>query len=479
MIWVFVAAAAVALWLILLAALAFATRDPAITAAPATAELGPESPAIVDLVTGGWRLCEEAAAATLLDLAAKGVVRIEEIGPELSLVRLGRADVPLTPYERMVLDHVRSLATPDGVVATGALAEGARNLGRWWRSFRRKVIAEARRQGLSRARWNRAQAALLTVAAGPPAAVAGFAAHLLAGEGEDPGPGVGIVVFGALLALMGRLNGERGTARGAQVAGRWLGVRAHLAGNERFAEQPAAAVTIWGRHLAYAAALGLAPRAVTGLPISTPADDNRAWSDYGGMWHRVHVTYPRRLLRGLPPATAVLRGLAAGAVIGFWVWVGGVVAAAFDVWPDSLRTPTALLAGGAVAALPIAYAVMDLTSPVETQGRIVRLRRRRAGGDSRNPKYAYWVAIDDGRHRDVTALGIAEAAFEPLREGDIVVARAGRRLGWVTGIEIVRRARPSGGTYDDTAEPRIDAPASLGEVRPFGRTRRARRGGDT
>ena len=43
------------------------------------------------------------------------------------------------------------------------------------------------------------------------------------------------------------------------------------------------------RPLAYAAALGLADRAVVSLPISSPADDSRAWSDYGGMWHLVDV----------------------------------------------------------------------------------------------------------------------------------------------------------------------------------------------
>ena len=51
-------------------------------------------------------------------------------------MRLGRGEPPtLNPYERMVLDHLRRLATRDGVVATGALAEGTRNIGSWWKSF--------------------------------------------------------------------------------------------------------------------------------------------------------------------------------------------------------------------------------------------------------------------------------------------------------------------------------------------------------
>ena len=125
-------------WFGLLGMMAVATRSPSPRPGmpPDPNRLDVESPALVDLLTGGWKLCEEAAAATVLDLAARRVVAVEEIGPELSLVRLGRGDPPdLKPYEQMVLDHLRRLATPDGVVATGALAEGNRHIGSWWKSF--------------------------------------------------------------------------------------------------------------------------------------------------------------------------------------------------------------------------------------------------------------------------------------------------------------------------------------------------------
>ena len=172
-VWFAAAAVATALWALLLLALAVATRTPDITPGPPGAQPADESPAVVDLITGGWRLCDEAASATLLDLAARGAVQIEEVGPELSLVRLRKAE-GLNPYEQLVYDHVRSLAR-DGVVATGALAEGSRNLGRWWKSFRKKVIADARQRGLSQARWSRAHATLLFAAALVPAALVAVA----------------------------------------------------------------------------------------------------------------------------------------------------------------------------------------------------------------------------------------------------------------------------------------------------------------
>ncbi|GII67182.1 hypothetical protein Skr01_72670 [Sphaerisporangium krabiense] len=475
---VFFVAAAVAagLWLLLLAALAAATRTPAVVPGPATAELREESPALVGLITGGVRLGDEAVAATLLDLAARGAVQIEEIGPELSLVRLRVPGTPLRPYEKLVYDHVRSLAT-DGVVATGALAEGSRNLGRWWKSFRKKVIAEAREKGLSRPRWNRVQAAVLTAAAAVPAGALGVAVSVTTHSSSSDGDGgfaAAVLGFGALVALMGRLNGERGTAEGARVAGYWMGVRAHLAAGEGFAERPAAAVTIWGRHLAYAAALGLAGRAVASLPIGRPADDRRAWSDFGGMWHVVTVTYPRRFLWGRPPGPIVFAALAAAFFCGFWTWLLGVVGSAVFDWPGSLNLPVAVLAAGLTAGVPIYRVLADLTTKAEAEGQIVRLRRFRVGGDD-DPKYAYWLALDDGRTREVKAYGIAEELWRPLAEGDLVRARVGRRTGWVEAVEVLTGSRHRGAaSYDDTGEHLLEAPENLGEVSVFGAASRRR-----
>lgn len=463
------AAVALALWGLLVAVLAYATRNPSVRPGPATGELRPESPAVVDLITGDWRLCDEAASATLIDLAAKGAVEIDEIGPELSLVRVREPRGPLTPYEKLVHDHVRSLAV-DGVVATGALAEGARSLGRWWKSFRRKVIAEAREQGLSRARWSKAHATLLTFTAAVPAVAAAIAVEVNA-EADDKGAGFGVAVIGfaALTALVGKLNGERGTAKGAEAAGYWLGVREHLAAGDAYTERPAASVTIWGRHLAYAAALGLAPRAVAGLPVSVPADDRRAWSDYGGMWHVVDVRYPRRILRGRPPGAVAFGALATGFFAGFWTWIAGVAASAFDVWPSGLVLPGAYLVGAAVAALPFARAVADLAGGSELEGQVVRLRRVAVSSSDDGPtKYVYWVALDDGRAREVVAYGAAEATWQELAEGDVVRMRASRRVGWIHEAHILRRSRHRGtASYDDTGEHTLDAPRDLAEAGPF------------
>ncbi|MEU8247393.1 hypothetical protein [Nonomuraea sp. NPDC048916] len=429
-----IAAAALTLWALLLLALAIATRTPDADPVPPTSVLASEPPAVVDLITGGWRLCEEAAAATLLDLAARGIVQIEEIGPELSLVRLRQAD-GLNPYEQLVYDHVRSLSR-DGVVATGALAEGARNLKSWWKDFRKRVIADARRRGLSQARWSRAQLALLTAAAAVPAVVIAVAVTLADAEHEG-GIGAGLLAFLGLMALTRRLNRERGTELGARAAAHWLGVRAHLAAG-RFADQPAAAVTIWGRPLAYVAALGLAPHAVRSLPVSVPADDRRAWSDYGGMWHAVEVRYPTRLIWGRKPLHVVGRSLAAGFFVGFWTWIGLLVLSAFDLWPGGLVQPGAFAVGLVVAAVPVARALLGGHGWVE--GQIIRLRRQRSGGNDEQPKYVHWCAIDEGTSRELKAYGMAGEQWALLSEGDVVRVRTARGVGWIDTTEVLSRA---------------------------------------
>lgn len=443
-----VAAVGFACWFALLGVLVLATRSPSPRPGPPADpnRMGVESPAIVDLLTGEWRLCEEAAAATVLDLAARRVVMIEEIGPELSLVRLGRREVTgLNVYERLVYEHLCRLAV-DGVVATGALAEGTRQLGSWWKSFTSAVIEESRARGLSRKRWSAAHHSLLSGAALVPAALAAIATFVAV---TDDRFWPSVVAFGVSYAVLStvvqKLNGERGTDLGVEAAGRWLGLREHLAAGS-FAEQPAAAVTIWGRPLAYAAALGLAPRAVVSLPVATPADDKRAWSDYGGMWHVVDVRYRgpgplgrvvwgRTSLSGI--GAAFLVGLAAF-VASFILILAGDLLLGIDVG-DPVRTARtiALLVG----AVPLLMALADLVSRSEVQGQVVRRRMYQRTSNSDNPKYRYWIALDTGTSRQVRAYGIDADGWNRLQEGDVVRARVGRRLGRIYEAEILTPSR--------------------------------------
>ncbi|WP_433296994.1 DUF2207 family protein [Pseudonocardia sp. CA-142604] len=451
------AAVAAALWFLLFGLMAMATRGATPQPGPPTGQFGPESPALAGLMTNGWRFTGHAVAATLLDLAARRLVSIEEIGPELALVRLGRGEAPaLRPYEQMVLDHVRALAV-DGVVATGALAEGNRNLDRWRKRFRKAVIDESRRLGFSQRRWGRANRRLLLASAAVPAAATALLGLNVPEDGAGAAYGIGMLVFVGLASLVERLNTERGTAAGALVAGRWLGVREHLAGG-RFAEQPAAAVTVWGQTLAYAAAMGLAPRAVAGLPIAVAADESRAWSDYGGRWHLVEVRYgapgPWGLIWGRTSWAVVGNGLLAGSGAFTLAIVGVILVSVLLGWEVSNPIALALTAGVIVAAVPIALVLADRAAQLTVQGQLVRCRRHQVGGSGDSPvTYTYWIAIDDGRSRAGRAFALEEKDFDRLAEGDLVRARMGRWLGRVREIEVLVPSRHRGTPPDPHPAP--------------------------
>jgi hypothetical protein len=191
-----VAAGLLALWLVVLG-LAAAWLDPRrVAAGAATLELpGPESPAVVNLLTTDWDLGHEAVPATLLDLAARRHLEIDSRGDD-TWVRVrrhsetaGRERGRLTRYERMVLDHVADLAThtPDGTVPAAALTTGPEaSASGWWSSFRSSVVDDARTRRLSRARWPAATKAVLLVLAGAVAVALALAVSTLRDLGDEP-----------------------------------------------------------------------------------------------------------------------------------------------------------------------------------------------------------------------------------------------------------------------------------------------------
>lgn len=132
------AVAAVVLWVLVLLGVAFATRARGVVSGPATMELGEEPAAVVDLLTNDWRVTPDAIPATLLDLAARDYLDLEQYGPGRTVCRVRRATGEgLETDERMVLDHVAGLAV-DGVVPAEALTTGPQDQStRWWRAFQR------------------------------------------------------------------------------------------------------------------------------------------------------------------------------------------------------------------------------------------------------------------------------------------------------------------------------------------------------
>ena len=325
----------------------------------------------------------------------------------------------------------------DGVIPATALTTGTADASaRWHRELAQLVVGDAQSRGLTLDRWPKSIVRL--VGAGVLVVVALiFLAAQLGGDAEDhptiAGVAVAAAVGGALLlsAIAGRMRrslAQRPTAAGSAAETAWLGVRAHLSEDEHLQELPPAAVKLYGRHLAYAAGFGLADHAVTALPFGEE-DDHLAWSPQGGRWRRVRVRYPR--IRpptwGRHPALATLLALVCGVgSILLLVKVGGAVG-------------NGSVLVGAVLALPLLWsvwvlvrAVPDLFSTRTIVGTVLRCRTRPQLLASRNePKYWYYVAVDDGTRDRIAAYRVPESRYHAVHQGQHVTAEVSPRLGYV------------------------------------------------
>jgi hypothetical protein len=416
-----VAAASLA-WIVAAAIVFVSRRPPEPPVGPRTLELGTEPPAVANFLVNDFRVTGDAVPATLIDLAARNIVDVEQRGPGVFYVRLrATPEEPLNAYEQRVLDHLQARAV-DEVVPAEALTTGpGQESARWRRRFENEVVSDAQRRGLSRDAVDGPVFTVLTVAAAVPALLVWALSEFEAG----------LVVVAAGVALLGWIRSrhpQRETAEGMDAASRWLGVRAELSANEVFPTHSPLTVELWNRLLAYGAALGVAGGASGPLPMGTESDTD-AWSAAGGSWRPVRVAYPRLWPPGwgLDPLVAVVVGLGA-AIAGalFLYWLGPAL---FDagIFGALLVVPcAAVLVGISLAVMACA----DLRSTVEVTGPVLRLR---IFGDEKRQRY--YVAVDDGESRSIRAWKVNPRHYLGLTQGETVTVAATPSLGcvrWIT-----------------------------------------------
>ena len=383
---------------------------------PRTLDLGPEPPAVANFLVHGFRVTDDAVPATLIDLAARNVVDIEQRGPGVFYVRLRPTDdVPMTAFEQRVLEHLHRIAI-DGVVPADALTTGPQHESvRWRRGFVSAVVSDAQSRGLSREAVGGAVFTGLTSAAGIPA--------LLAWAAWEASAGAAVFVGGvALLGWIRKRHPQRETPDGMEAASRWLGVRAELAENPVFATHSPLEVELWDRLLAYGAALGVASGASRPLPMGVESD-TEAWSAYTGRWRRLRISYPRRWPPGwgADPAVALLMGLAVAVGAGVILYVSGpsfLDAGVFGAVPFA-----AVCIAVVLGAAMVVMAAADWRTAVEVTGQIIRLR---TFGDDK--KLRHYIAVDDGESEAIRAWKVSPARYEGLEQGDVVTARLTRNL---------------------------------------------------
>jgi hypothetical protein len=465
------AAAATAAWFLLVLVAILMTRARDLDPGSTTMDLREEPPAVVNMLVHGWRVTPDAVPATLLDLAARDYVDLDQLGPANTICHLRRSDAAgdatgLEPYERRVLEHVRGLAV-DGVVPAAALSTGPAGASTsWWKAFNKEVVKDARARGLSRDRWSGWTGRFFGAAAVVPAVLVGLAVARTPTSGDsDPvsaAIGAGLVSWTLLMAAFRRSRSERETTKGAEVARHWLEVRKYLAADEAFPDLPPASVAIWDRYLAYGAAMGVARAAVRALPMGAE-DDRWAWSSYGGRWRKVEVDYPNvAILWGRHPLVAFLFGLL-GAVPAY-----GATPLLLDLrdtagtgWLDAVLSLLLLAAIGLMlfSLYQAGRAVVDLGSRRELTGLVLRMRTI-STSSNRNNSVRYTVAVDDGKAAKVKAWVVSNEVWQRVSQGDLVDVTVGPRLGYVFEM---RRAGRANVRVEARPEREGQRPVSAGE----------------
>lgn len=425
-----IAAAASALaWLLAAGALYLLRKPPEPPVGPRTLDLGAEPPAVANFLVNDFRLTSEAVPATLIDLAARDFLEIEQRGPGTFYVRLRETDLheSLSPYEARVLAHLRARAS-DGVVPAGGLTTGPQEQSRRWRrAFEQEVVSDAKARGLSRDALDGPAFTVLTLAALVPALLVWVLSDFEAG----------ILVLAAAVGILGWVRArhpQRETAEGMSAASRWLGVRAALAENAVFDTHSPLTVEIWDRLLAYGAALGVASGASRPLPMAAESD-TLAWSAHGGPWRAVRISYPRFWPPGwgvepLIAAAAGVGAVLAGALTLYFLGPPLVDALGNGWW--SVISGAFILFGCSAVVIGAALAVMawaDTRGTAELTGVILRLR---AFGDDEDRRY--YVALDDGTSDAVRAFRVRSGQYAGLEQGWLVTARVTANLGCVRSI---------------------------------------------
>jgi hypothetical protein len=194
--------------------------------------------------------------------------------------------------------------------------------------------------------------------------------------------------------------------------------------------------------------MGVARMAVDLLPMGAE-DDHRAWSRFGGRWRRVKVRYPRARppAWGKHPAFALFLAVLWGTVAVFALrFLVHLASDADDVFGSSSGLERDTLdwigRGALIAIVPfalvllwalyvLARAVPDLWLRRTTTAELVRARRRQQVFKSGNdPKYWYYVALDDGTHAKLRAFRVRRQLYTDA-QGQTVTAVFTPNLGYV------------------------------------------------
>jgi Predicted membrane protein (DUF2207) len=405
-----------------------------------------EPPAVVNMLSNDATLTAAGFRATMIDLSARGWLRILPPDEEDELCRVRPAAAAfegdaLLPHERLVLQHVLARYTSERAIPARYLAVDVKSS--WWRRFNRLVTDEATRRGLVRRRWR-----LIDLT--PAIALAAFALlmwWLAASTGNTETAVVdsierrvaALIVLVGAVALIAELV-ERvqhplltHTDEGIVATEQWLALRVRLV-EASMASLPPSSIESGDRRLAYATAMCVAEAASVELPLARE-DHFRAWSSMGGEARLVRVVYPHRVGYGLHPFVAIGAGLLV-TFIGMRarrffgdVARGDALTSLYERFPEQTNL-IADIATGLIALswLPILVGLLvalggaaDGFATVRRTGVVLRARRpaevsplpRGIRRWLERDRYSLYIAVDDGTSDTIQAWRCSERTAVP------------------------------------------------------------------
>ncbi|MGI9644477.1 MAG: hypothetical protein ACR2O6_04125 [Ilumatobacteraceae bacterium] len=441
--------------------------------APRAGALRRDSPAVVNVLTNDCTLTAAGLRATVIDLGARGWLRIlpPDEDDELARVRPSATAFDgdsLLPHERLVLQHVMARFTTDRAIPVRFLAVDVN--GSWWRRFRSLVNSTAMRDGLVKRRWtplNLLPASVLTVLAALSWRNSRTGGTDVAVIDSIERRMIAVVTLLAIVALGVRIVQHLArpklthTEAGLAATERWLAVRERLVRNG-FGPMAPSALETGDRRLGYASAMCLAEGAAVELPLARE-DARRAWSSVKGKARLVRVSYPSRVGYGLHPLTALVIGIAF-VFAGLWgkrwftdVARGEALDSLYERFPEQDWLIADIATGLAVLSfvplligLWMAFAgAADMFNTIERTGMVLRARRpvevtplpRSVRRFFERDRYSVFVAVDDGSKSRLVAWRSNERNAIP--QGARATVRATPLLGYV------RKSTPVGHVLPD------------------------------
>jgi hypothetical protein len=347
-----------------------------------------EAPAVAALLHSAKGVVpDDAARATFLDLAARGMFRFEH-DPQGKIRVVGaQPDPALRRYERLVYDHAVKRMSNTPSLAAEDLLQLERHLQSEMQSFRDAVRADARGRGLVRDRAPRMVRVVLWLALLVPA-VCALSALAQSDEPFFRDYAIYIVLIGYRIATLPVrvLRRAAPTPAGARLAAAYRTLQKDIA-------LTADAHPPGDRLAAYAEALGVA------------SADRAIWSTTSGRWRRVRIVNPFGLVGWL------IVPLGASAFVSVLSTLP-----AFALGAPSLALILFCVFGVSVFGIQLGFGLVWTYEKVSGRahaatGRVVYLR----GNDDAD---SFCVALDDGQSAQAEVLTIEWDLFERLHYGD-------------------------------------------------------------